>query len=267
LIALDTRRTRLPLLESILMSLRLLPILVLACAAFAVSRPLVAAAADFTPEQKTQIEAIVHDYLKAHPEMLIDAMQAAEDKLKADAKDKATQSLAAHRQEVFSDPQSPIAGNPNGNVTLVEFFDYRCPYCKQVEPSLEKLVGDDHQLRFVYKEFPVLGPESETAARVALAAKKQGKYDAFHRAMMATSGHIDEAVIYKVAGSVGLDVDRVKQDMKSPDVDKELTANLELGKQLELDGTPSFIVGNTIVPGAISADALKQLVASARGKP
>jgi protein-disulfide isomerase len=225
-----------------------------------------ATASDFTPDQKKEIEAIVHDYLKNHPEMLIDAIQAADDRLKADEKDKATQALAAHKQDVFNDPQSPVGGNPNGNVTLVEFFDYRCPYCKQVEPSLEKLVADDHQLRFVFKEFPVLGPDSEVAARVALAARKQGKYDAFHRAMMGTGGHIDEAAIYKVAASVGLDVDRVKQDMKSPDIDKQLKANLDLGKTLDLDGTPSFIVGDTIVPGAISADELKQLIASTRGK-
>jgi protein-disulfide isomerase len=223
-------------------------------------------AADFTPDQKKAIEAIVHDYLKTHPEVLVDAMQAAEDKLKADAKDKAAQALNAHRRDVFDDPQSPIAGNPRGDVTLVEFFDYRCPYCKQVEPALERLIGDDRQLRFVFKEFPVLGPESETAARVALAAKKQGKYDAFHRAMMATAGRIDEATIYKVAASVGLDVDQVKQDMRSPEVEKELKANLDLGKALELDGTPSFIVGDTIVPGAISASDLRQLIADARGK-
>jgi len=110
----------------------------------------------------------------------------------------------------------------------------------------------------------VLGPDSEVAARVALAAKKQGKYDVFHRAMMKTTGHIDSAAIYQVAASVGLDLDRLKQDMKSPDVDKELKANLALGKQLDLDGTPSFIVGDTIIPGAIGADDLKQLVAAAR---
>jgi protein-disulfide isomerase len=247
------------------MPFRLLFLPLIAVVALGAARP-ATAASDFTPEQKKAIEAIVGNYLKAHPEVLIDAIQAADDKLKADAKDKATQALAAHRQQVFDDPQSPIAGNPKGDVTLVEFFDYRCPYCKQVEPSLERLIGDDRQLRFVFKEFPVLGPESETAARVALAAKRQGKYDAFHRAMMSTAGHIDSAVIYKVAASVGLDVDRVKQDMNSPEVDKELKANLDLGKSLNLDGTPSFIVGDTIVPGAISAAELKQLVVDARKK-
>jgi protein-disulfide isomerase len=248
------------------MSLRFLFALVFAFAAVAVARPPAAVAADFTPDQKKEIEGIVRDYLKSHPEMLIDAIQAADDKLKADAKDKSAQALTSHRQQVFDDPQSPVAGNPKGDVSLVEFFDYRCPYCKQVEPALEKLIGDDRQLRFVYKEFPVLGPDSETAARVALAAKKQGKYDAFHRAMMNTGGHIDEAAIYKVAASVGLDVDRLKQDMKSPDIDKQLKTNLDLGSALDLSGTPSFIVGDTIVPGAIGPDELKQLIASARGK-
>src|ERR1700733_9694391 len=172
----------------------------------------IAAASDFTPEQRKQIEAIVGDYLKNHPDALIDAIQNADDKMKADEKGKAAQVLAEHRQSVFDDPQSLTAGNPKGDVTLVEFFDYRCPYCKQVEPSLEKIVADDHRLRFVYKEFPVLGADSETAAHAALAARQQGKYDAFHRAMMNTPGHFDEAAIYKVATSVGLDVDRLKQD-------------------------------------------------------
>ncbi len=248
------------------MSLRILFALCCAIATLAVARPPVAAASDFTPDQTKEIEGIIGSYLKTHPEVLIDAIQAADDKLKADAKDKAGQALAANRPAVFNDPQSPVAGNPNGNVTLVEFFDYRCPYCKQVEPSIEKLVADDRQLRIVFKEFPVLGPESEIAAHVALAARLQGKYDAFHRAMMNTTGHIDEAVIYKVAASVGLDVDKLKQDMAAPDIEKELKANLDIGNTLDLNGTPSFIVGNTIIPGAISVDDLKQLIADARGK-
>jgi protein-disulfide isomerase len=248
------------------MPLRFLFAVLLALSVLGVARQPATAASDFTPDQKKEIEAIVRDYLKNHPDVLIEAIQAADDKLKADAKNKVDQALASHRQQVFDDPQTPVAGNLNGDVTLVEFFDYRCPYCKQVEPSLEKLLGDDHQLKFVFKEFPVLGPDSDTASRVALAAKKQGKYDAFHRAMMNTSGHIDETVIYKVAASVGLDVDQVKRDINSPDIDKELKANLDLGKTLDLDGTPSFIVGDTIVPGAISASDLKQLIADTRKK-
>ena len=224
------------------------------------------AAADFTPEQKKEIEAVIQDFLANHPDLLLQAIEKADDKLKSDAKDKAARTLAEHRQQVFDDPASPVAGNPNGNVTLVEFFDYRCPYCKQVEPALEKLLAADHQLRLVYKEFPVLGPDSETAAHVALAARKQGKYDAFHRAMMAATGHIDEGVIYKVAASAGLDVDRLKQDAKSPDVDKAVSANLDLGNSLGIDGTPGFIVGDQIVDGAMPLSQLQQLIATARAK-
>src|ERR1044071_8927659 len=117
-------------------------------------------AADFTPDQRKAIESIIHDYLTKNPDVLLDALQAAEDKIKGDARDKAAQALSTRRRDIFDDPETPFAGNPKGDVTLVEFFDYRCPYCKQVEPALEALLGEDHQLRFVYKEMPVLGPVS-----------------------------------------------------------------------------------------------------------
>ena len=220
----------------------------------------------FGPEQRHEIESIIKDYLVKNPDVLLDALQAAEDKVKSDAHDKASAALVGRRRELLDDPASPVAGNPRGDVSLVEFFDYRCPYCKQVEPALGKLVADDRRLRFVYKEFPVLGPVSEVAARAALAARQQSKYEAFHRAMMNAPGHFDETVIYKVAATVGLDIERLKQDMKSPEVDKELKTNLDLGSDLDLSGTPSFIVGDTIVPGAITAEELRQLIATARGK-
>src|SRR5438552_17700617 len=113
-------------------------------------------AADFTPDQRKAIESVIHDYLTKNPDVLLDALHAAEDIMKGDAKDKAAPALSTRRREIFEDPDTPVAGNPNGDVSLVEFFDYRCPYCKQVEPSLEALLGEDRQLRLVYKEFPVL---------------------------------------------------------------------------------------------------------------
>ncbi len=223
-----------------------------------------APAAQFTPEQRQAIEAIVHDYLAKNPEMLLETLQAAEDKVKNDAHDKASAALISHRKEVFDDPDSPVAGNPKGDVSLVEFFDYRCPYCKQVEPALESLLRQDKELRFVYKEFPVLGPASLTAARAALAARKQGKYDAFHHSMMALKGQIDDDAVFKVAGSVGLDVARLKTDMTAPDIDRTLKANFKLADELDIRGTPGFVVGDEIVPGAVSLDALKQLIDAAR---
>ncbi len=225
-----------------------------------------AVAAEFTPEQRQAIEAIVRDYLTKNPGVMLDALQAAEDKIKSDTHDKASAALAARQHEVFDDPNTPVGGNPQGNVSLVEFFDYRCPYCKEVEPSLEALLGQDKELRFVYKEFPVLGPASVTAARAALAARKQGKYEAFHRAMMALKGQIDDDAVFQVARSVGLDIGRLKRDMTEPEISRALKANLNLAEALDISGTPGFVVGGQIVPGAISLDDLKQLIAAARKK-
>ena len=225
-----------------------------------------APAAEFTPEQKKAIEAIIRDYLANNPEMLLDALQAAEDKLKSESKDKAAQALSARRREVLDDPETPVGGNPKGDVSLVEFFDYRCPYCKQVEPALEALLGQDKQLRFVYKELPVLGADSITASRAALAARKQGKYDALHRALMGTKGQLDEPTVLKVAQSAGLDSDRLKRDMAAPEIDRALKANAALAEALDIRGTPAFVVGDDIVPGAIDLGTLKALIAAARQK-
>ena len=242
-------------------------VLALALGVFAVALlPWPALAADFTPDQRKAIEGIIHDYLVKNPEVMLDALEAAKEKLAKDAHDKAGAALADRRREILDDPASPVAGNPKGDVTLVEFFDYRCPYCKQVEPSLEALLGEDRQLRFVYKEMPVLGPVSVIAARVALAARNQGKYDAFHKAMMNTKGQIDEAAVYKVAGSVGLDIDRLKRDVNAPEVQQAIKANLDLAESLEIRGTPGFVIGDEIVPGAVDLGTLKQLIADARKK-
>lgn len=228
--------------------------------------PAAAGAAEFTAEQRQAIEAIIREYLAKNPDVMLDALQAAEDRIKGESRDKASAALTQRRREVFDDPDAPVAGNPQGDATLVEFFDYRCPYCKQVEPSIEALVAGDPQLRFVYKEFPVLGPDSVTAARAALAARKQGKYDALHHALMALKGQVNDASVLKVAASVGLDLDRLTRDMADPDIDRMLKANVDLAEALDIHGTPGFVIGNEIVPGAVSLDALKQLIQTARGK-
>ncbi len=221
-------------------------------------------AEEITPEQRKAIEAIIHDYLMQNPEVLIDALREAEAKASSDADVKAAQVLRDRRHEVFDDPATPVGGNPQGDVTIVEFFDYRCPYCKQVHPAIQKLLDQDRKLRFVYKEFPVLGEQSDIAAHAALAARLQGKYEPFHNAMMAAKGQINEELVYRIAGSIGLDVDRLKRDMTDPEIDRALSANRSLAKALDLRGTPGFIIGDHIVPGAIDLDALKTMVADAR---
>ena len=238
--------------------------LALACGFVAATPPPVCAAADFTPGQHQAIEGIIHDYLMHNPDVLIEALHGAEDKLNREADAKAEKVLDDRHREVFDDPATPVGGNPRGDVTIVEFFDYRCPYCKQVLPSLQALLREDHNLRFLYKELPVLGPQSVTAAHAALAAQRQGKYEAFHNAMMATKGQITDDTVYKIAGSVGLDVERLKQDMSAPEIEQALKANLALADALNIHGTPGFIIGKHIVPGAVDLDALRNMIADAR---
>jgi protein-disulfide isomerase len=219
-----------------------------------------------TPEQKTAVERVIHDYLLSHPELMIDALQAAKQQQQRQTEDNAQQTLKARHNEIFDDPTSPVGGNIHGDVTIVEFFDYRCPYCKRVQPSIEAMLKEDPGLRIVYKEFPILGAPSVFATRVALAARKQGKYDAFHRAMMATPGEaeIDENVIIHVARSVGLDIDRMKADMRAPEIDAALRHNFELAEALAINGTPGIIIGDEITYGAADIDTLKRAVATAR---
>jgi protein-disulfide isomerase len=241
----------------------ILAALALAAVVFAAA-PQPARAGDITPAQRQEIDAIIHDYLMKNPQVLIDAIKAAEDKLTRDADAKASQAVSAHRQEVFDDPQTPIAGNPKGDVAIVEFFDYRCPYCKKVEPELEALLKQDPKLRLVLKEFPILGPVSITASHAALAAQRQGKYDAFHDAMMTARGNITDDTVYQVARSVGLDVDKLKRDMASPEVQDTVKKNMNLADALDVHGTPAFIIGDRVVPGAIDLPELKKYVAEAR---
>lgn len=233
----------------------------LAAFLFAASSP---AAEPLTPAQKAAVESIIHDYFVAHPEFMIEVLQAAEAKLKADKAEDAKQVIAAKREELLHDAATPVGGNPAGDVTIVEFFDYRCPYCKQVEPSLAALLRQDPKLRIVYKEFPVLGEASVYAARVALAARKQGKYAPFHDAMMATKGEINHDVILRVAQSAGVDVDKAKAEMNTPEVDALIKRNYALAEALDIQGTPAFIIGDTLVPGATDIDRLRQLIADAR---
>jgi protein-disulfide isomerase len=222
------------------------------------------AAEPLSPAQKEEVEKIMRDYFLAHPEFMVEVLHAAEAKLKEEKAEESKLLIAAKQGELFHDETAPIGGNPNGDVTIVEFFDYRCPYCKQVEPSLEALIKEDPKLRIVYKEFPVLGPASIYASRMALAARMQGKYAAFHDAMMAAKGQIAEETILKVAKSVGLDMDRAKADMRAPEIEDQLKRNYTLAQELDIQGTPAFVVGNKLIPGATDIDNLKKLVAAAR---
>jgi protein-disulfide isomerase len=241
------------------------PRLRLVLGALLVLLALPARAADpIDPARKAEVEQIIRDYFLAHPEFMIEVLRAAEAKVKDEKAEDAKGLIAAKQNELLHDASAPVGGNPDGDVTIVEFFDYRCPYCKQVEPSLETLIKEDGKIRVVYKEFPVLGPASVYASRVALAARKQGKYAAFHDAMMAKKGQITEEVVLAVAKAAGLDIDRAKADMNAPEVNEIIARNKALANALEIGGTPTFIIGNKLMPGAGDIDELRKMVESAR---
>ena len=215
------------------------------------------------------LQQAIHDYILAHPEVLIQSLQQAKRMQEQHLASTAKSKIVAFRKDLLEDPNAPVLGNPAGDVTIVEFFDYRCPFCRQVEPWLQTLIKQDSGVRLVQKEFPILGPASVYAAHVALAAWKQGKHTVFHDELMAKEGNIDERnihedLIFQVAKSVDLDIDRMNIDMKSPDVEAEIQGTLEIARSLGLTGTPAFIVGTELVPGATDLSTFREMVDDAR---
>ncbi|HET8921252.1 MAG TPA: DsbA family protein [Xanthobacteraceae bacterium] len=213
---------------------------------------------------QTEFEQRVRSYLLEHPEVVGEALNRLEAKQgELDAAD-AKAALKAHTAEVFQDPDSPIGGNPNGDITLVEFFDYNCPYCKAMAPLMSKAAEADPKLRIVYMEFPILGAGSVYAAKAALAANKQGKYETFHRALYGVHGPVDESKVLEAAKTVGLDVDRMKADMQDKAIEGILEKNIKLAQALHINGTPGFVAGEQVTTGAIDLDALQAFIGQAR---
>jgi protein-disulfide isomerase len=157
-----------------------------------------------------------------------------------------------------------VAGNASGDVTVVEFFDYACSHCKNIEPTVKQLLTEDRKIRLVYKEYPILGPASIVAARAALAARAQDKYLPFHDALMVLEEPLTEATIFRVANQIGLDVDRLKTDMAAPAIAEAIERNYALGQALGINGTPAFVIGDDVAPGAVPLARLKQFVTRAR---
>ena len=222
-----------------------------------------------SPAQKKQVEDIVRQYLLQNPEIMIEAINNLRTREEAEEAKGIETTLAGRREDIERDPASPVAGNPKGDVTLVEFFDYRCGFCKRVHETVQTLVKSDGNIRFVYKEFPVLGPESLFAARAALAAFKlaPGKYSALHDRIMALpSRAISEDSVMAQVREAGLDPKAVRQRMDDPAILKEIERTQELAEALRIRGTPSFVVGDTLIPGATDEETLKKAVAAARAK-
>lgn len=225
----------------------------------------------FDDQQKQQIQAIVKDYLIANPEILLEVSKELQRKQQAKMMEQATDAISENGQALFN-ADSPVVGNAKGDVTIVEFFDYQCVHCKKMAPVLKGLLDKKSNLRVVYKDFPIFGKSSQFAAEAALAAKMQGKYHALHEALLNKSQRLSPSVVLKAADEVGINTAKLKKDMKSEEVQKELLANRQLAEKLRLMGTPAFVIASTpegkysagnvsfFVPGAASESSLIDMV-------
>jgi protein-disulfide isomerase len=233
-------------------------------AAALVLLPAAAQADSFDDSQRKEIGEIVRQYLLDNPELLIEVSKELELRQQAEEDKKREGALTAHAKELFRSPEDLVAGNPDGDVTMVEFFDYNCAWCKKGLPEVLSLIKSDKNLRLVLKEFPIFGGDSDYAAMAALASKKQGKYWEFHLALLGHEGRITASDVDQIAEDKGLDVEQMKADMKSPEIAKVLKRNHQLASLLSIQGTPAFIIDKTVVPGYLPKDGLMAAIGEVR---
>jgi protein-disulfide isomerase len=226
-----------------------------------------ATAAEFSPAQRDEIGKLVREYLIAHPEVLQEAMAELDKRQQAAESEKHQAAVKDNAKALFSSPNQVTLGNPKGDVTFVEFFDYNCGYCKHAMGDMLALLKDPN-LKVVLKEFPVLGPGSVEAAQVAVAVRMQDptgqKYLDFHQKLLGGRGQADKAHALAAAKEAGLDMARLEKDMASPEVKTTLQENFKLAEALGMNGTPSYVIGDDVVVGAVGLDALRQKVNTAR---
>lgn len=225
-----------------------------------------AIAAEFNDGQRREIETIVKDYLLANPEILQEMAQTLEQKQKQAEGEQRKEGLVRNADQIFRDKSDHIAGNPKGNVTMVEFFDYNCPWCKKSFPDVMALIGADENLKVVFKEFPILGPESEYAAKAAIAATRQGKYLELHKAMYQHEGRVTTEAVDEIAAGIGLNMDQLKKDMDDPETARIIARNRELAQALAINGTPAFVIDDKLFPGYLPKDELASAIKDVRAK-
>jgi protein-disulfide isomerase len=221
-------------------------------------------AGGFTPAQRAEIVAIVRDALKTDPSILRDAVTALQQDQQTKSSQASTQAILANKEVIFANPGDPVAGNPAARVTLVEFFDVRCPYCRKMRPDVEALLRQDTDVRVIMKDLPVLGPASVLGAKALLAAQAQGGYLKMQDALMREGVTVDEAAVQRAAQAAGLDWPKLKQAMDAPGIQMRIGANTALALKLGIEGTPAFVVGDQLVAGVMSLDELKAAVAALR---
>jgi protein-disulfide isomerase len=216
--------------------------------------------------QRSDVEAIVRDYLLANPELLLEVQDALEEKQKEAQQAANLQTIEGARDDIFNAAYDGVVGNPEGTVTIVEFYDYNCGYCKRAQEDMLALTKADPDLRFVLKEFPILGPDSQKAHIVSMAVHRLApeKYGEFHNRLLGATGRATEASALAVATELGLDETKLREEMKSPEITEAFAKTYELANKLSITGTPSYVVGNEVIFGALGQEVLSQKIAEAK---
>jgi protein-disulfide isomerase len=220
-------------------------------------------AGDFTPSQRAEIVSIVREALKQDPSILRDAVMS----LQADDGEKtqqATRAALIQYKDRLVLPSDPTAGNPHGDVTIVEFFDTRCPYCRRMEPTVSQFLSQDRKVRLVYKDLPILGPASMLGSKALLAAQAQGAYEPMRSAVMKLPPDTTLAQLESTAHELGLDWPRMHRDMDDPAIQARLDQNIALARSIGIQGTPALVIGDTLIPGAVEIADLQKAVNDAR---
>lgn len=214
-------------------------------------------------ESQEQFGAKVREYLLANPEVIAETLRILVQRQQSFQDNARKAALEANRAFLFDDPDAPIGGNPQGDVTIVEFFDYQCPHCNRAFSTIKSLLNGDPKIKIVYRELPVLGAASIIASRLALAAHRQGRYLDVHKALF-TEPVTDDAAAISLGAKLGLDGDKLKRDMSSPEVLSIIVRLQEVAQHLGISGTPAFVIGDRILPGAVDLETLRRLVAEVR---
>ena len=227
------------------------------------SRP---ALSDMTETEREALRTEIRAYLLEYPEVLMEAINILEARRKVDSQQAEAALIAANSEQLYNNPNSWVSGNPDGDVTLVEFADYRCGYCKKAHPEVRELLKRDPNIRLVVKEFPILGPDSMAAARMAQAALDvdPASFEALNDALMRFEGQLTEAIAYQIADRVGYDIAALKERAASAEIEARIGDNYALARAMRLKGTPSFILGNQIIRGYVPLDRMLAAVAEAR---
>ena len=221
--------------------------------------PVTVSAEQSKDPETARIEKIIRNYLMENPEILVEVMQKLEARQKAQEEKDRIGVIRNNRDALFASAQDFIV-NPNGRIPVVEFFDYQCGYCKKFLPTITRLLETHKTVRFIFKELPILGDMSVLASRAALAAKMQGRYLQFHYGLMGLRQRLTKTLLFQIANDVGLNVERLKLDMKNPEHDRTIRKNRELASAMGIRGTPSLVVGEQFAPGAVSYEQLIKMV-------